>query len=177
MLALATVGGAAACVDEGIKPTGVVQAPDSADQVLVTFQTYLTRDGVRRARIDADTAFVYEGTASVQLRKMKMTFFDERGAETSTLTANRGTYFWQNGLVLAEGTAELRSPDGRSLKSEKLRIDEQAKEISTDQPFTLDTRGDHLAGTSLRTDPEFKNVVAGKPRGTKGTGVALPGQD
>ena len=45
------------------------QAPDSADQVLEGFSHYVTNDGVRRSRVQADTAFFYEGTQITNLSK------------------------------------------------------------------------------------------------------------
>jgi LPS export ABC transporter protein LptC len=171
------MGGSAACLEGGARPAAILQAPDSADQVLTGFQTYTTRDGVRRARVEADTAWVYEGTQSVRMRTMRMTFFDEHGAPTSTLASKEGMLFWQNGMVLADGAVELHGVAGQLLRSEALKIDEGAKLVTTDKPFTLDAKGDHLTGTSLRTDPEFKNVVASQPRAVKGKDVALPGQN
>ena len=80
-----------------------MQATDSADQVLEGFSHYVTNEGVRRSRVEADTAFFYEPTQVTELHKVKVVFFDIKGAEGSTLTAQRGTYRWQDGSMEATG--------------------------------------------------------------------------
>lgn len=168
--------GLGACGDGGARPTATVSAVDSADQVLDGFTHYVTSDGVRRSRIEADTAFFYENTQTAQLRRPRVTFFDPKGAEASHLTANRATYRWQDGGMEAAGRVVVTTPDGRRLESEALKFDAKANQISTDQRFTF-TRGDeHIVGNSFRSDPDFKNIVTDRPRGVAGKGMLLPGQ-
>ena len=178
MLALViTVGTAAACEDTGARPTATLQAPDSADQVLEGFSHYVTNQGVRRSRVEADTAFFYESTQITDLRNIKVTFYDLKGEESSTLTARRGTYRWQNGSMDAAGNVVVVSPDGRRLRTETLRYDNAANQISTDKRFSFDRGPEHLEGNSFRSDPDFKNVVTDRPRGVAGDGLLLPGQE
>jgi LPS export ABC transporter protein LptC len=165
-----------ACEDPGVKPTTTVQAPDSADQVLEGFSHYVTNDGVLRSRVEADTAFFYEPTQITELHKVKVVFYDVKGAESSTLTARRGTYRWQNGSMEASGDVVVVSPDGRRLATSALRYDNATNLISTDQHFTFDRGEEHLEGNSFRSDPDFKNVVTDRPRGVTGDGMLLPGQ-
>ena len=77
--ALAAVVVLAACEETGAKPTTTVQASDSADQVLEGFSHYVTRDGIRRSRVEADTAFFYESTQVTELRNVRVVFFDVQG--------------------------------------------------------------------------------------------------
>ena len=62
-----------------MRPTTTVQATDSADQVLEGFSHYVTNEGVRRSRVEADTAFYYEPTQITELHKIKVVFFDLKG--------------------------------------------------------------------------------------------------
>jgi LPS export ABC transporter protein LptC len=165
-----------ACAGEGARPTAVVQSPDSADQVLTGFSNYVTRDGVRRSRVEADSAFFFDGPQTTALRKLKVTFFDDRGAPTSTLTAARGTYRWQTGAMDAEGNVVVTTADGRTLRTERLRYDDSARVVSTDVPFTFERGSETVRGQSLRSDPEFKNVVTSKPSGTSEKGILLPNE-
>ncbi len=164
------------CEDTGVRPTTTVQATDSADQVLEGFSHYVTNDGVRRSRVEADTAFYYEPTQITELHKVKVVFFDIKGAEGSTLTAQRGTYRWQDGSMEATGNVLVVSPDGRRLSSESLRYDNATNQIMTDKQFSFDRGEEHLEGNSFRSDPDFKNVVTDRPRGVSGEGLLLPGQ-
>jgi LPS export ABC transporter protein LptC len=164
------------CEDTGARPTTTVAASDSADQVLEGFSHYVTNAGVRRSRVEADTAYFYESTQVTELRKVKVTFYDIKGAESSTLTSKTGTYRWQDGAMEANGHVVVVSPDGRRLVTERLRYDNAANTISTDQPFTFDDTSQHLKGNSFRSDPDFRNVVTDQPSGVAGKGMLLPGQ-
>ncbi len=166
----------ASCEDTGVRPTTTVQASDSADQVLEGFSHYVTNDGVRRSRVEADTAFYYEPTQVTELRNVKVVFFDLKGEEGSTLTAKRGTYRWQDGSMEATGSVLVVSPDGRRLTTESLRYDNATNQIMTDKQFSFDRGEEHLEGNSFRSDPDFRNVVTDRPRGVSGEGLLLPGQ-
>src|SRR2546427_6460325 len=92
---------AGAC-DTGIKPTATIAAPDSADQVLLNMSHYVTDAGIQRAHVRADTAYFYSPAQTAELRNVHITFYDTRGAETSTLTSRQGTRS-------EEHTSELQS--------------------------------------------------------------------
>jgi LPS export ABC transporter protein LptC len=166
-----------ACEDDGARPTTTIQAPDSADQVLEGFSHYVTNQGVRRSRVEADTAYFYESSQVTELRKLKVTFYDLKGAESSTLTARRGTYRWQDGSMEANDNVVVVSPDGRRLTTQTLRYDNATSTISTDKRFSFDRGTEHLERNSFRSDPDFKNVVTDRPRGVAGDGLLLPGQE
>ena len=169
-------GGLGACEETGARPTATVQAADNADQILEGFSHYVTFGGVRRSRVEADTAYFYEGTQITNLRRVKVIFYDLKGVEGSTLTARRGTYRWQDGSMEATDDVVVVNPDGRTLRTQVLKYDNAANTISTDVPFTFDRAEEHLEGNSFKSDPDFKNVVTDKPRGVAGTGMLLPGQ-
>ena len=177
ILAFATTLGA--CEESGARPTTTIQAPDSADQVLEGFSHYVTNDGIRRSRVQADTAYFYEGTQVTNLVNVKVTFYDLKGAESSTLTSKTGLYRWQDGSMEANGRVVVVSPDGRRLATERLRYDNAKNQISTDRRFTFDRGAEHLEGNSFRSDPDFRNVVTDQPRGggPAGNGMLLPGQE
>jgi LPS export ABC transporter protein LptC len=165
-----------ACEDPGAKPVTTVQAVDSADQVLEGFSHWVTKDGIRRSEVQADTAFFYENTQVTQLKNVRVVFYDLNGKESSTLTAKAGTYRWQDGSMQANGTVVVISPDGRKLQTDTLKYDNATNTISTNTHFIMDRGTDHLEGDSFRSDPDFKNVVTNKPVGRAGDGVLLPGQ-
>jgi LPS export ABC transporter protein LptC len=176
VLSVLSVLSATACEDTGVRPTTTVQAADSADQVLEGFSHYVTNEGIRRSRVEADTAFFYEPTQITELHKLKVVFFDTKGEESSTLTAKRGIYRWQDGSMEASGGVVVVSPDGRRLATDVLRYENATNLIVTDQHFTFDKGDEHLEGNSFRSDPDFRNVVTDRPRGVSGDGMLLPGQ-
>jgi LPS export ABC transporter protein LptC len=173
---LALAAALAACDGSGAHPTATLQAPDSADQLLVGFSHYLTSNGIRRSQVDADTAFFFENTQLTSLRHLKAVFYDRNGAEASTLTADSASYRWQDGSMNAAGHIVLVSPDGRRLTTSTLRFDQPTNTISTDQHFTLDRGSEHLEGDGFRADPDFRNVAVSRPRGVAADSLLLPGQ-
>src|SRR5262249_54066248 len=175
-LAAAALSTASGCESEGARPTATVQAADTADQVLEGFSHYVTADGIRKSRVEADTAYFYEGTHIALMRKLHATFYDPRGAESSPLPADRGTYHWQDGSMEAEGNVIVTSTDGRRLESRTLKFDPKKNQISTDQAFRFAHDNEFIQGTSFTSDPDFKNVVTNRPHGVAGKGVLLPGQ-
>jgi LPS export ABC transporter protein LptC len=177
VLSVISVLSVLACEETGAKPTTTVAATDSADQILEGFSHYVTKDGIRRSRVEADTAYFYEPTQVTELKKIRVVFFDGQGEEGSTLTGKTGSYRWQDGSMEANGSVVVVSPDGRRLKTESLRYDNASNTISTNTHFTFDRGSEHLEGNSFRSDPDFKNVVTDKPRGVAGNGMLLPGQE
>lgn len=175
-LALVFGGVIGAACGGGIRPTATINAPDSADQVLVQMSTYITGEGIVRARVRSDTAYMYSNTQSAELRGVHVTFYDDRGAETSTLTAREGTYHWRSGEMESRGNVVVVTTDGRTLRSEVMRYSEAKSEVSSDKPFTYDGGpNNHLEGEGFTSDPGFRNVVAKHPHGTGGH-FTLPNQ-
>ena len=166
----------AACDGSGAHPTATLQAPDSADQLLVGFSHFLTNDGIRRSQVEADTAYFFENSQLTSLRHLKAVFYDHNGAESSTLTADSASYRWQDGSMNAGGHIVLVAPDGRRLTTSTLRFDQPTNTISTDKHFTLDRGSEHLEGDGFRADPDFRNVAVSRPRGVAADSLLLPGQ-
>ena len=65
--------------------------------------------------------------------------------------------------------------DGRTLKTEKLRYSETKNEVTSDVPFVFDGPDRHIEGEGFVSDPEFKDIVARRPKGTGGQ-FTLPNQ-
>lgn len=171
----------AACKDDAIRPPLTVTAADSADQVLEGMEHLITADGVKRTRVIADTAYLYEATQLARLKKVKTTFYDANGLETSTVTSDSGIYQMRDGSMSAWGDVVATTPDGRRLTSEELKYEANSKRISSDKPFVYDRADQHLEGNGFTSDPDFRNVVTKQPRGGQrpgatGGGAVLPGQ-
>ncbi|HXW96212.1 MAG TPA: LPS export ABC transporter periplasmic protein LptC [Gemmatimonadales bacterium] len=180
--AIALLGAALACKDDAIRPSITVLAADTADQVLEKMEHLITNDGVRRTKVLADTAYVYEPTQLSRLKQVTVTFYDLNGNETSTVTSDSGLYNMRDGSMNAWGNVVATTPDGRKLRSSELKYDSQTKKISSDKPFIYDRADTHLEGNGFTSDPDFRNVVTRQPRGGQrpgpsgGAGGLLPGQ-
>lgn len=170
-----------ACKDDAIRPPVTVTAADSADQVLEGMEHIITSDGVKRTRVIADTAYLYEATQLARLKVVKTTFYDLNGFETSTVSSDSGLYQMRDGSMSAWGNVVATTPDGRRLKSAELKYDATKHQISSEKPFVYDRADQHLEGNGFTSDPDFRNVVTRQPRGGQrpgatGGGAVLPGQ-
>ncbi|MBI1723071.1 MAG: LPS export ABC transporter periplasmic protein LptC [Gemmatimonadetes bacterium] len=174
LLALAVVLGA--CRGRGQDIVAQVeQAADSADQLMIGLTQYLTAEGVRQAKLEADSAFIYENSGRVDLKTITVTFFTVNGVQTSVLTARGGVYNLRTGQMEARGNCVVVMTNGARLTSEVLRYDQTKNEVSTDQPYTYDSGERHVTGQGFVSDPGFSNIVTQRPRGAMGS-FRLPGQ-
>lgn len=169
----------AACQEKGVTPPVTQTAADSADQILFGLMHYVTEEGIKRSLVEADTAYLYDATQTAELKKVKITFYDEKGAVSSVLTANEGTYFQQTGGMTARGNVIGTAPDGRTLRTSELTYEPHSKKVSTDKTFTFMRDGNLLEGDGFVSDVDFSNIVVDRPRGVEsnsGGGRLLPGQ-
>ena len=153
----------------GTRVTATQAVLDSADQVLIGMTHYVTEAGVQRARVRADTAYFFSGTQKAELRTVHVTFYDQLGRPTSTLTAREGTQYWRTGDMQARGNVVVvRDKDGGTMRTEMMNYNQARNEVSSDKPFVFDAPDRHIVGEGFTSDPEFKNITAKRPRGTGG---------
>lgn len=163
-LAAAAVAGTVACSAE---PEGTTPQPsifdDGADQVMLGVEHYLTRDGVRRGVLHADTASTFEDASEIQLRRLEIEFFDEAGADRGVLTARSGVYDLATGDMTVRGDVDLRGsleggPPSR-LETDSLTYTSSADELRTGARWTLrHPDGTVERGTGLVTDPALRRI-------------------
>ena len=174
LLCAATLA-AGACQD-GARPTQSFAMADTADQVLFGMSYYVTVEGVRRARVEADTAYFYTPTQSAELRVVRVTFFDAQGEETSTLTCHEGTYHWRTGDMEGRGDVKVVTTDGKRLDTPVLRYYQNRNEVESDTTFAyFKPPSENIVGEGFVSDPNFRSMRVKRPRGTGG-GFSLPNQ-
>jgi LPS export ABC transporter protein LptC len=173
--ALVLVGMLAACGDRGVAPRQVAAA-DSADQVYDSMTFDITRDGVKSSRVQAESAWVYQGRQVADLKNMTVTMYDSTGATISTTTADKGVYGMREQNLDARGHVIAHSSGGKVLKTEHLIYDRNRNLISSDTVFTSTSPTANLSGSWFESDPGFKNVRVTRPKGRSKKGFVLPGQ-
>ena len=171
VLAFALVLGA--CDDSTAPLTGDYESLP-ADNVVARLDQLLTSDGVRRAQLRADTAYVFEDSATTQLRGVTLETYDESGTLTSTLTSEEGEFNRETQKTVARGNVVLiiPDPDGRTIWTEELHYDPTTKRVWSDVVFRmLMNSGAELRGQRFTADDEFRNVNV---PGGSGTNLPLP---
>jgi LPS export ABC transporter protein LptC len=158
-LGVLAIVGVTACQEPGATPPVAVGAvADTADQTMFGVRLDLADRGIRRAQMQADTAFTYEDNTRTDLRVVRTTFFTETGVKNGTLTSHRGTYNVRSGNMEARGDVVVISEDGRRLETPHLRYDPGRNEISSDSAFVLTEPTQRVSGIGFVADPNLNNV-------------------
>lgn len=162
-----------ACDESTAPPTAEYESLP-ADQVITNVDHLFTSDGVRRAQLRADTAYLFEDSAATHLKVVTLEMFDDEGQLTSTLTSEEGEYNTESQKTVARGNVVLvmPGPDGRTIWTEELHYDPVAKRVWSDVPTRmLMNSGQELHGQGFTADDQFVNVDI---TGGAGTGIPLP---
>jgi len=153
----------------------VEAAADTADQLLIGLTEYITQDGVRKAYLEADTAFLYENTGRADLKRVKVTFFGLDGDTSSVVTGKFGSYDWRTGRMETRDDVVVLLSNGGRLTTSVLRYDQTKNEVSTDQHYVYVAPDRQMEGEGFVTDPALSVFRTTRPRGTAGS-FTLPGQ-
>lgn len=168
---------AAACTDTKAPPVvGKDPAADSADQVMFGVRHFLTKSGVRQAQLMSDTALMFDEGTRIMLRKVRLTFFTETGAENAVLVARRGRYDTRNQVMEGHGDVVVTSNDGRRLETQQLKFDQARNEISSDSAYVATEGGRRQSGIGFRSDPDMNNVQCLRSCSVVAGAVDLPTQ-
>lgn len=167
----------AACTREGVRPATESVVADSADQIMLRMATKITNEGVLRSYVEADTAFIYQRSQTMDLRRFTARLLDEKGNLKSTLTADRGLYVTYSNKLDARGHVVVTTVDGQKITTAHLIYDKMANQVTIDTTFAYDSRKGRLTGNCMKSDIDFTNVDVCQPKGRqKGKGFLLPGQ-
>jgi LPS export ABC transporter protein LptC len=147
-----------------------------ADQVMVDLETYMTREGLRRARLIADTAFTYQDEARVRLQNLEITFYAEGGETGGVLTARSGVYELESGDISVDGNVVVVGEgQGKRLATDRLRYVAEADSLYGDTAFVFHRGGVEMRGASFVSDPELENIQTESPSFvSQGTGAGAP---
>ncbi len=161
---------AAGCGDEERQVE--VAGPDlmgmGADQVMVGLTHNMTREGVLQGELRADTAYIFSDNSTVHLRRVDVSFYDDRGLPDSRLTADSGQYDLQTGDMEAHGDVVVRdTAEGQRLETPRLLYKALTNELRTDTTFVWRRGQEVVQGNGLVTDPSFEDVRVEQPSGTR----------
>lgn len=129
---LAAGCGAEEEVSGGTAPTVFVEG---VDQVMIGVENHITSGGLRRARLDADTAFTFEQEGRLDLRVVTMTFFGEAGDTLGVLTGQSADYELESGDVRIRGNVEVILRTGERFEAPVIEYLSRANEIRADSGY------------------------------------------
>lgn len=175
MVGIAALSGA--CAGKGVAPSATAAA-DSADQVMSRMSHIIEDGGMRRALVEADSAWIFNARQVVEAKGLHVTFYDSTsGRKLSLVTSDSGTYEMRTNSLDFRRNVIATTPSGKVLKTSHLTYDRASNLIRADTAFTFTGPDGNGRGHSFETDPDFRRMVIDQPRGyQKGKGMLLPGQ-
>lgn len=170
--ALCLASCALACGESGEPPLvaeEILQLNPDANQVVFGLEHFVTADGIRRALVEADTAFFLEGRPVVELRVLRVTFYNIDGEETSVLTSQEGTYDWDSGDMTARNdVVVVNRAEGRRLETSVLYYLRPEDRIWSDEHTTMiEADGTIIEGTAFESDSRMEQINLDSPRLTR----------
>lgn len=172
---LAIIALGAGC-DDAQRPDAML-SPDGLPPGDITFGLthWMTKNGVRSAVVEADTAVQQDSGRRWDLRGVEIQFFTEAGAESGVLTSRTGEYEPDDGSFIARKDVVLitRSDEvTRRLETEELHYDVRTEQIWSDSAWVLDEGGQVSRGTAFRSDVHGEQWTA---FGLETEGIATDG--
>jgi LPS export ABC transporter protein LptC len=162
-----TLAAACGASDKNVAAAGT--PADSADQTMFGLSQILTKDGVKEAYLQADTAFMFETSGRVDLKHLKVTFYSEQGEPQSVLTGKEGTYFSRtNEMNARRDVLVVRTSDQARLTTDFLEYDPAQNQVRTDRPYVADKGVQHFEGVGFVCDPGFTNCTTQHAKGNAG---------
>jgi len=143
---------------------GSAPAADLPDQEATDFDMSETDQGRVEWKLYAQHASVYNARSAVVARGVRVDFYDEKGARSSTLTAREGELNQMRKDMSVHGDVVVQTQDGVRLTTQSLRFINQTQKIMSDEFVRIDRHGDVLTGVGFESDPslqhyEFKHEV------------------
>lgn len=137
-----------------------------ADQVMFDADYDIKDLGVLRARLHADTAYVFEDSARILWRPVDLKLFDANGAQSAHLTSREGTLDTRTNRMVATGNVVLVTTEGdRRILTEELHYDPRTGRIWSDVPAVVFEGETRLEGQGFSSDEDMKNVEVFKGTG------------
>lgn len=171
-LTLAMAGAVTAC---DAPPEAPLVPPEleemEAESVVYQLSTTLTKEGVREAIVQGDTAFFFPDSTVVLLwGHVRLTaFHEESGLQKAAVTSDRGRLDTRSNAMIAWGNAVLEVADGRRISSVEIHYEPERNRIWSDSASVLEEAdGTVLEGTSFTSDLEFTRLRVANPQSRGG---------
>jgi LPS export ABC transporter protein LptC len=148
--------GLAGC-GENPQMSSVPVAGQLPDQEASDFVATETDGGAIQWKMYARSAATYRSRNTVVARAVRIDFFDEKGAHSSTLTAREGEMNDLTHDMTARGDVVIQATEGTRMTTDRLLFLNKKQRIQTDSFVRVDRRGDVLTGWGFESDPNLKD--------------------
>jgi LPS export ABC transporter protein LptC len=139
LVALAALAAASGCSGGPSEDIGFARG-QTPDEVYTDFVTQESDSGLILWRLTAPQGDRFKDKRLVVLDRPRIVFYDEHGAERTTLVSDAGEYYEDRRDMLAYGNVVVRSVEGDVLETDSLFWNNSQKKILSDS-FVKLTRG------------------------------------
>jgi len=145
----------------------------SADQIIYEMETFLTKEGVRTGQLRADSAHLFNDSASVHLFGVNMILFNDQGGERARVVADSGRLDERTERMVAWSDVVATIPEGnRRIESDELYYDPNANRIWSETPTTFREGTRVTRGSCFESDLQFQNRRVCSIRGSADIGTS-----
>ena len=159
LIAVLVAVGLAACGggEDPVSGSGFRDLP--ADHVVLELDMDIKDMGALRARLHADTAYMWEDSAKTLLFPVDLKLYDENGAQTGHLTADQGEHDTETNQMFAQGNVVLVTADGdRRILTEELHYDPRRERIWSDVHTVMFEGDSRIEGSGFRSNAAMTDV-------------------
>lgn len=155
--AIALLFGACGGQSDPVSERGFRDLP--ADHVVWDLDTDIKDLGSLRARIHADTAYIWEDSARTLMFPVEVKLYDQYGAQTAHLTAREGELDSNTNAMVARGNVVLVTmPDQRRILTEVLHYDPRTSRIWSDVHTVMFDGDSRLEGSGFRANEDMTDI-------------------
>lgn len=137
-----------------------------ADMVMVGMKQNVTDNGLKRATLTGDSAYIFEDSSVVKVKGVDLVIFDALGKQNAHLTSKLGDFNSETQSMIARGTVVLITNTGRRIETEELHYDPNTKRIWSNLHTVLIENGKRSTGDGFTADDQFTNVTVRNPKGS-----------
>ncbi|MEO5617112.1 MAG: LPS export ABC transporter periplasmic protein LptC [Candidatus Eisenbacteria bacterium] len=138
-----------------LSPSG--QAGELPDQEVEDFALTETNSGALEWKLYAQHAAIFDVRNTITAHGVRVDFFDEKGKQSSRLTAREGEIHQLSRDMTARGNVVLQNSDGARMSTQSLRFLNREQKIVSDELVRVERGGDVLTGVGFESDPDLKH--------------------
>jgi len=128
----------------------IASLPKNVDLAMKQVSYTETTEGVPRWTLRADSAAHSVGMGKTSIKNIYMTFFNQGELGDVTLTADNGTYFSDQQVVVVNGNVVIKSPKGYSFFTDSLKFVSEDDMIQTDKSVRIVSDSAEITGRGFR---------------------------
>jgi LPS export ABC transporter protein LptC len=136
-------------------PSG--QAGALPDQEVEDFALTETNSGAVEWKLYAQHAAIFDVKNTITAHGVRVDFYDEKGKQSSRLTAREGEINQLSRDMTARGNVVLQNSDGARMSTQSLRFLNREQKIVSDELVRVERGGDVLTGVGFESDPDLKH--------------------